>query len=350
MIDMGVLFTPPEPGLMAELARVSEQAGFSLLAVGDSQSLFREAYVSLTVSGIATSRIRLMPAVSNVVTRHLAVSASSAATLDEATGGRMILGLGTGDSAVLNLSERPVKLADIEQAVSTLRTLFRGETVSYKGHQIHIRWCNRPVPIFISAEGPRMLRLAGRVADGVIVGTGLLPDIVASSLQAIEDGAKEAGRDPSEIEVWFFAKANIADSSADAITEIRMALAASANHAFRFTTDGKGLPPSLRAQVERRKNEYAYREHEDTAGIHNAELVDRLGLTEYLAQRFAVAGAPHEVAQRLGQLTDTGVRRLLVAGITRDPLGFVKRWQREVQPLIEIEGPSVTSATRHMTQ
>lgn len=349
MIDTGILFTPPEPDLMAELARVSEEAGFSLLAVGDSQSLFREAYVSLTVSGLATTRIRLMPAVSNIVTRHLAVSASSAATLDEATAGRAILGLGTGDSAVLNLSERPVRLADLEEAVTALRALFRGETVNYRGHDVHVRWCNRLVPIFISAEGPRMLRLAGRMADGVVVGTGLLPDTVASALEAIEEGAKAAGRDLSEIEVWFFAKANIADSNAEAIAEIRMALAASANHAFRFTTEGKGLPPSLQVQVEQLKNDYAFREHEDTAGVHNAELVDRLGLTEYLAKRFALAGAPADIAQRLRQLHDAGVRRLLVAGITRDPLHFVKRWQRDVQPLIEDEDPSFASSARHIS-
>ncbi|MHB8246005.1 MAG: LLM class flavin-dependent oxidoreductase [Acidimicrobiales bacterium] len=335
MIESGILFTPPEPAAMAALARASEEAGFALLGLGDSQSLFREAYVSLTVSGLATSRIRLMPAVSNIVTRHLAVTASAIASLDEATDGRAILGLGTGDSAVLNLSERPVKLADLERAVMAVRGLLRGETVDYLGRSVHVRWCRREVPIFVSAEGPRMLRLAGRIADGVIVGTGLLPEVIASSLAAIEEGAAEAGRDLSEIEVWFFAKANIADSGADAVAEIRMALAASANHSFRFTTAGKDLPEELRASIEELKKEYAFREHEDTAGSHNADLVDRLGLTAYLAKRFSVTGSPPEVAQRVSELEGMGVRRLLLAGITRDPLQFVHRWRSEVAPLMQ---------------
>lgn len=319
---------------MAVLAEASEEAGFSLLGLGDSQSLFREAYVSLTVAGLATSRIRLMPAVSNIVTRHLAVTASAIASLDEATNGRAILGLGTGDSSVLNVSTHPVSLADFERAVAAVQGLLRGETVDYLGRSAHVRWCQRQVPIFISAEGPRTLRLAGHIADGVIVGTGLLPEVIASSLASIEQGASEAGRDPSEIEVWFFAKANIADSAADAVAEIRMALAASANHSFRFTTDGKDLPEQFKPAVAELKKEYAFREHEDTGGSHNADLVDRLGLTSYLAERFAVTGSPVQVAQRVRELESAGVRRLLLAGITRDPLQFVRRWESEVVPLV----------------
>ena len=98
------------------------------------------------------------------------------------------------------------------------------------------------MPIYLAAEGPRTLELAGRVADGVIVGLGLTPEVVRLSLAAIERGARAAGRTLDDVDVWWFAKTSLADRREEAIAPIKMALAASANHAFRFTLEGKGVP------------------------------------------------------------------------------------------------------------
>src|SRR5262249_56595791 len=95
-----------------------------------------------------------------------------------------------------------------------------------------------------------VLELAGSVADGVIVGLGLTRDVIRLSLAAIERGARAAGRRPSDIDVWWFAKSNVADTREAAVAPIAMALAASANHAFRFTLDGKGGPPPLHDRLK----------------------------------------------------------------------------------------------------
>lgn len=330
----GVVLAPPEPARMAELARESEAAGFDLIGVADSQSLFREMYVSMTVAALNTSRARLAPGVSNILTRHLAVTASAIATIDELSQGRAVLALGTGDSALYNLGLRPVSLERLEHAIRVLRRLVGGEDAEHDGRRVHVRWAHRRIPVYIAAEGPKTLRLAGRLADGVIVGTGLTPEVVAASLQWLEEGAREAGRGLDALDVWFFAKTNVDVDSARALNAIKMALAASANHAFRFTLDHKLVPPHLLPAVERLKQEYVAREHEQIGDTRNAALTDELGLTEYLAERFAIVGTPAQCAARLRALASVGVRQLLVTAITPDPLQFVRTWGRDVLPRV----------------
>lgn len=326
----GVLFTPPRPAEVAALAESSEAAGFSLFALGDSQSLFREVYTSLAVAAGATSRIRLATGVTNCITRHLAVTASAAATLHEISDGRFTLGLGTGDSAVYNLGLTAMRRDEFAAAVQALRALLRGEDVRYRDADVHVRWARHDVPIYVTAEGPKMLRLAGRIADGVIVGAGLLPEVVTGSLAHIAEGAAEVGRSLDDIDVWFFAKANLADSDEQAVAEIAMALAASANHSFRFHREGKWLPPELLGAIERLVQRYQTREHEQLGDTPNARLAEELGLTDYLANRFAVAGTPDTVRARLDELARAGVHQVLLAGITPDPRGFVSRWASDV--------------------
>lgn len=333
-MNTGVLFTPPRPRDVATLARDSEAAGFSLLALGDSQSLFREVYTSLAVAAGVTSRIRLATGVSNLLTRHLAVTASAAATVQEISEGRFVLGLGTGDSAVYNLGLKAMRREEFATGITALRALFRGENVNYQGKDIHVRWAEHDVPIYMTAEGPKALYLAGQIADGVIVGSGLLPEVVAGSLAHIEDGARAAGRTLADIDIWFFAKANVADTDAQAVSEIAMALAASANHAFRFHRQGKWIPEHLLRPVEQLVDRYETRDHEQVGDTGNSRLTDELGLTDYLVSRFAVAGAPETVRARLDDLTATGVHQVLVAGITPDPIGFVRRWGADVAPYV----------------
>lgn len=333
-MECGILFTPPHPDELRVLAHDSEAAGFTLLALGDSQSLFREVYASLALAAMSTSTIRLATGVSNVLTRHPAVIASSAATISEISGGRFILGLGTGDSAVYNLGLKAVTRAQLTESIAMLRQLLRGEWASYDGHDIHTRWASHNVPIYVTAEGPKTLRLAGAIADGIIVGSGLLPEVVSGSLALIEVGAVEAGRSLDDIDVWFFAKSNLGDSDEIAVHGIKMALAASGNHAFRFHREGKWIPPEIIGQIEQLVDRYRPSEHEQIGDTSNARISDDLGLTDYLASRFAVAGSPDSVVRRMQELEAVGVQKLLLAGINPDPKDFVRRWATEVTPRI----------------
>jgi len=257
------------------------------------------------------------------------VTASAISSVDEVSGGRAVLGLGSGDSAIYTIGAPPATLAGLEDSMRTLGRLTSGEAIEREGRTWRVHRSTRRVPIYLAAEGPRTLELAGRVADGVIVGLGLTPEVIALSLDAIARGARAAGRPLDDIDVWWFAKTSLADRRDEAIDPIKMALAASANHAFRFTLEGKGVPPDLHERIKALQREYNAHHHElPRAG--NASLPDRWGLTEFLVDRFAIAGAPRDCIAQISRAMAAGARQFIITGFVPDPRAFMRRWTREV--------------------
>lgn len=313
---------------------LADSLGYDMICGGDSQSVYREVYVGLAVAALNTDRARLGPMVTNPITRHPAVTASAIATIDDLSGGRAILGIGTGDSAIRNLGERAASLADLRAYVVALHGLLRGETVDWHGKAIHTSWVQRPVPIFITAEGPKTLELAGELADGVMMHTGTTPEIIADSIAHVHRGAERAGRDPEAIEIWAMLKGSVADTREAAVAAIRMGLAGSAHHAFRFGLEGKHVPEHLQAAVLELVERYDTRVHEVWDGA-NATISDELGITDYLADRFGLVGTPDECVERLQAIRDAGLRNLLVPALGPDPTAVLRRFATEVFPRVD---------------
>ena len=326
----GVAIVPHDLKDLAVSAKLAEDLGFDYIGIPDSQSLWRELYVSLSVVANATSRVHLGPTVTNALTRHPAVAASAIATLNELSGGRAFLGIGSGDSAVLNLGLRPARLAALHEYVQALRTILSGQPFEYKGKSIHVQWSDNPVPILMSAEGPKTLALAGGIADAVIVHSGLAPEDLTDTIGRIREGERAAGRSEGSAEVWAFAKCNIADDHDEAVDEIKMALAASGHHAFRFTLEGKNVPEDLREAVMVLQGEYLPTEHEAVGETRNAALSDELGLTDFLAGRFAVVGTPGECLAKVRTIGGAGVDALLITAIGPQPDVIIRRFGEEV--------------------
>ena len=223
----GIAFTPPDPATLAEWCRLSEEAGFDFIWLTDSQSLYREVFTSLAVCAAHTRRISFGPSVINPLTRHPAVAASALGALAEMSGGRVTAGIGTGDSAVLNLGLRPARVDDVRAYLLALRGLLEEGRAEWEGRECVLTWFKKRVPLHLAAEGPRMLRLAGELADGVIVGTGFTPEMVRDALGYIEEGARLAGRKIGDIDIWWFAKVHVheaAGGSAGQIFDNRRAL------------------------------------------------------------------------------------------------------------------------------
>jgi 5,10-methylenetetrahydromethanopterin reductase len=325
----GIVFLPESLATFGDLCREAEVSGFEWVGVADSQSVFHEMYVALTLAALHTSRVRVGPLVTNPQTRHLVVTASAMASVDELSGGRAILGIGSGDSAIYTLGAPPATVAGLEDAVVTLGRLTSGEAVKREARTWQVHRTGRRIPIYLAAEGPRTLELAGRVADGVIVGLGLTPDVIRLSLAAIERGARAAGRSLADVDVWWFAKTNVADARAAAVEPIKMALAASANHAFRFTLEGKGVPAELHEPIRGLQREYNSHHHE-IAGAGNAVLTDRWGLTDFLVDRFAIAGTPAECVAQVRRAMAAGARQFITTSFVPDPRAFMRRWRSEV--------------------
>jgi 5,10-methylenetetrahydromethanopterin reductase len=330
-MSFGISFAPNHPGELSERCRASEDAGFERAGVVDSQSIYRELHVSCAAAIIATRSIQLGPRVTNALTRHPTVTASALLTLNELAPGRVFAGLGTGDSAVFNIGLKPVKLAVLGEFTACLRGLMRGESVTYQGSEIKITWGKADIPIYIAGHGPKTLELAGQFADGVIVGTGVGDDVVRDAYAAIAAGAGRSGRKLEELDVWWALSAYVGNSREEALSVIRMLLAAKANHLARFPEQNKHVPPQYRDILDRIHRGYNYLEHQKPGeGTTNAALVRRSGLEGYLADRYAIVGTPDQCLATLERIGRSGVKKIWLNVHFDDKLGFIRRWSREV--------------------
>ncbi len=179
----------------AEFIAGCEAAGFSGVGIHDHQHSGRDVYLTLAMAAERTSGITLYPATTNPVTRHPGVLASLAHTLEEIAPGRVRLTVGPGYLAVGNIGRPRASLETMRQAVLAIRRLLRGETVVFNGTETRLRNTSEtPTPIFMTAAGPRMVELAGEVADGALMLVGLHPDAIAAARRRLETGAERAGR------------------------------------------------------------------------------------------------------------------------------------------------------------
>jgi len=332
----GIIEVPRSIASAVDNAKLAESAGFDWVGVADSQSLFRELFVTLGVIGQATDRVMIGPSVTNPLTRHPAVMASAAASVHEVSGGRAMLGIGTGDSAIYNLNERPRGLAGLREYILALRALLRGEPTTFAGREIHTKWAaaqaDNPPPIYISAEGPRTLELAGEIADGVICGMGVSPDVVRLTLEHIAIGAERAGKTLDDIDVWTLARVNVGSDRTALVDEIRMELASTAHHAFRFTQEGKLVPPEFAEAIRSVQSGYSPANHEDLGQSPNAGLMDDPALLSYMTDRFAVIGTADECVERIQSIRASGIHQFLFTGFVDDRAGLIETLGKSVFP------------------
>jgi 5,10-methylenetetrahydromethanopterin reductase len=319
-----------------ENAKLAEQVGFDWVGVADSQSLFRELFVTLAVVGQATERVMIGPSVTNPLTRHPAVMASAIASVHELSGGRAMLGIATGDSAIYNINERPRGLTGMRDYILAVRKLLRGEYAQYANRDIHTKWAgaqaDNPVPIYIAAEGPKTLELAGEIADGVICGMGLSPDVAKLTLHHLSIGAERAGKTLDDLDVWALARVNVGMDRAALVDEIRMELASMAHHAFRFTLEGKLVPPELADAIREVQQGYQPAHHENLGESPNAGLMRNPELLDYMTDRFAIVGDANECVARIQAIRASGFHQLLFTGFVDDRTALIKTLGKQVFP------------------
>ncbi|MBI4524862.1 MAG: LLM class flavin-dependent oxidoreductase [Deltaproteobacteria bacterium] len=330
-LTFAVSFAPNHPKEVAEWCRVAEDCGFERVGLVDSQAIYRELYVSCTAGLQASKTVKLGPRVTNALTRHPSVTAAGLLTMAELAPGRIFAGVGTGDSALINIGLRPVKLGPFGEFVKCLRGLMRGERVSYQGSELQLTWSGMEIPIYVAAHGPKTLELAGQCADGVIYGDGVGTEVVKDALAAIASGAAAAGRSLEDLDIWWGLCGNVADTKQEALSRIKMLLAAKANQLARFSEQNKHVPSEFREVLNRIHKGYSYREHQKPGeSTTNARLVSESGLEGYLADRYAIVGTPEECLARLHELEEMGVRKIWLNVHFEDKVGFMKRWSREV--------------------
>ena len=333
-LTFGISFAPNHPKEVAEWCRAAEDCGFERVGLVDSQSIYREVYVCCTAGVQATKSIKIGPRVTNALTRHPSVTASALVTLAELAPGRVFAGVGTGDSALINIGMRPIKLGPLGEFVTCLRALMRGERVLYQGSELRLSWSGADIPIYVSAHGPKTVEFSGQHADGVIYGDGVGKEIVQDALACVAAGAAKAARSVVDVDIWWGLCGNVGDTREEAMKQIKMLLAAKANHLARFPDQNKHVPPEFREVLDRIHKGYSYLEHQKPGETTNTRLVNESGLENYLAGRYAIIGTPEDCLVRLRELEQMGVRKIWLNVHFDDKIGFMKRWSREVMAKI----------------
>jgi 5,10-methylenetetrahydromethanopterin reductase len=297
------------PRRVAEMAREAEAWGFTGLLLADSQNLNADIWVELALAGAATSRLKVGPGVTNVLTRHLAVTASAAATLQAETDGRAVLGLGRGDSAVTQIGRRPVPASELEHALVALQGYLRGEEVTLEGTASSIHWlaeCGLPkVPVEVAATGPRTIAAAARHAEGVDLAVGAEPERLRWAIGVARDAA------PGDLSLGAFINVAVHPDWDAARELVRGSVAIFA----RFATEGAppdGLSEVTRRGIERLSSGYDEQRHGRATAPH-AQTLDA-----QFIERFAIAGPSGHVRDRLAEIAALGIDRLIVVPASLD--------------------------------
>jgi len=306
-LSFGVTVLPDPPYTrMVELMQVAEGHGFEYAWTYDSHVLWQESMPTLAIAADRTSKIRLGHMVTNPGTRDPTVLASAYATLHDISNGRMIMGIGRGDSARRYIGQQPVKVAEFEAALKMIKPFMNGREVNWNNKELQLKWVRPELPeieMHVAGYGPKALAVAGRQGDGVIIQLAD-PDIIQWIMATARKAAEEAGRDPAALKCIVSAPSHVTNDLADAREQVRWFPAMVSNHVQdlidRYGTDGSSVPKALTDYVQARKF-YDYDEH-SRVGARHGEFV-----TDEICDRFCVIGDVEQCTAKLRELEEIGV-------------------------------------------
>jgi 5,10-methylenetetrahydromethanopterin reductase len=331
------LGTFPIPGRVTALAEMVEADGWDGLALTDSQNLGGDTFAALALAARATRRITLATGATNPGTRHPAVLASAIATIQVESGGRAVLGIARGDSALAYIGRKPLPLDDFGRALEQIQSYLRGESVDCDGFASQIQWLAGDVsdlpkvPMSVAATGPRVIRLAARVAESITFSVGADHARLKTSIELAREARLAAGLEPMRFGAYLNAVAHPDIRIARDLVRGRLGVYA------RFSTMDRGVLNSLatpdREVGEQLVRTYDMQSHAASGARHEAALSDDF------VDRFGIVGPSERVAERLVELVGLGLDHVVIVGHSRNtpPDIFAessRRFCSEVIPIV----------------
>jgi 5,10-methylenetetrahydromethanopterin reductase len=296
--------------------------------MSDSQNIRMECWVALTVAALSTQRLQLGTYVTNPVTRHVAVTAGAAATLQEISDGRFVLGVGRGDSALANIGYGPAPLERFERFITRLQSYLRGDSVPFDVDQLfglprsadlgyastpvesRIVWLptERPkVPVNVVASGRRVLHLGARLADEVTLVIGADVALLQETMASLRRERADAGLDPETLGL----SAMLPVSVNHDMDQARRDVSASLGEVGRWMSLQRGQPTGIddRARADFDAVVRNYDMHGHGPGGRPAVTNE---LSPEVIDRYAIAGPPDLVTARLLELMNLGLERVIL--------------------------------------
>jgi 5,10-methylenetetrahydromethanopterin reductase len=280
-----------------------ERLGYDSLWFGDSQMIWRELYVLLGVAAATTSRVLLGTGVTNPVTRHLTVTASAIATLQELSHGRMRMGVGVGFTSVNTTGLPTATRAELVQFVEVVRALCEGETVPSATGSMRLAFGGRGTapPVLVAAGGPKMLRLAGEIGDGVILARySCHGEALRAMLRCVREGREASGQPDKSFVVCAGPAVAVHPDRAKALDAVRP-------HVARALFNPLWpISPAAQRASERMRSAYDVYQHLAPGAGHAASVPDEI------VSEFAVAGTPDECREQVRGLFDAGIDDIII--------------------------------------
>ena len=331
MLSFGVTVLPDPPfARFLELIELAEKHGFEYGWTYDSHILWQDSYATLAVAADRTSRIKLGHFVTNPGIRDPTVTASWYATMQDLSNGRVVMGIGRGDSSRRTVGLQPVKVAEFERRCRMIRDLMNGRKVEWNEKELELTWARKDlpeIPMWIAGYGPKALAVAGRVADGVIIQLAD-PQIIQWIMDTARKAAEEAGRDPAELKCIVGAPSHVSDDLQEAREEVRWFPAMVSNHVMdlieRYGWESE-IPTALTDFVKARKF-YDYKDH-SRVGAKHGEFV-----TDEICDRFCVLGNTEQITAKLKELESVGVDQFNIYLMTHRQEETLEAYGKRVMP------------------
>jgi 5,10-methylenetetrahydromethanopterin reductase len=310
-MKFGIEFVPRDPALkIAYYAKLAEQQGFEYVWITDHYNN-RDVYSNLTVIALNTNSIKIGSGVTNSYTRNPAITASSIASIAEISGGRAVLGLGPGDKSTFDVMgiEWKKPLITAKEAIQAIRSLhenkkvyMNGETIKFAGARLAFN--AGKIPIYLGAQGPKMLELAGEIADGVLINASNPKDFEVA-VEQIRKGADKVGHDLSEVDITAYTCFSVDKDPLKAVNAAKVIVAFIVAGSNDIVLERHDIPIEAKSQIS---SAIAKRD----SGTLISELV-----TSQMIEAFAICGTPEDCIKSINDLEAIGVTQI-VAG---SPIG-----------------------------
>jgi len=287
-----------------ELARSAETLGYDRFWIGDSHMIWREVYTLLGAVAATTRCLEVGPGVTHPQVRHLTVTASAMATLNELAPGRAILGIGVGATGPENIGMKPVSVEEFGAAVELLKKLLAGEEVFLNGRKVRCVFAaGAKIPIYLGTRAPSVMKLAAELGDGIVY-TGEVSTL-EPTIDTVKRCCTEAGRPADDVKVVYRIPCCVAEDSSTAREEVKGKIARTAmTHLGRLHRMGKLADAADRSAVERLWQYYDTYHH---MGPEHSHLV-----RDEWVDRFAVAGTPDEVREQVRKILQSDIGELTI--------------------------------------
>lgn len=345
-MDFGITFKSDlDVRREVKIAQQAEKAGFGYVWTFDSHVLWQESYTRMALWAYNTKKVHIGTLVTNPIVRDITVTASAFATLQKISNGRMDLGIGRGDSSRRVLGKKPTTNDNLMNFVEEFRALTAGQPVEYDGYPIQMTWADAGVPpVWVAGYGPKVLRAAGKYADGIILQFAD-PHLVKWCTDFVKQGAQEAGRDPRAINIMAAAPVWVSDDLEKARERVRWFPALVSNHVVDLLKrhPREELPAELYTYVQDRQG-YNYLHHAEV-GSSNANFV-----TDEIVERYCIVGNVKEQIRRLEELQSLGVTQFNIYLMVGDEEKQVATYGSKVIPHFNAARRQRATATRKMVK